>query len=76
MLIIDFYTVKSMIFSDNTEKIDDRGGSELATRLLGEMLVTQDPVKRDVGAVRRLEPSPRKASRNTPTGNILPNQHV
>ncbi|MEE1132008.1 MAG: hypothetical protein UHX00_10365 [Caryophanon sp.] len=34
-------------------------------RLLGEQLVPQDPVKRDAGAVRSLEPSPRKASRNT-----------
>ncbi|MEE1131487.1 MAG: hypothetical protein UHX00_07720 [Caryophanon sp.] len=35
----------------------------LAARLLGEKLVPQDPVSRDVGAVRRLEPSPRNASR-------------
>ena len=40
-------------------------GSKRAARLLGEKLVPQDPVKRDAGAVRRLEPSPRKASRNT-----------
>ena len=30
-------------------------GRERAARLLGEKLVTQDPVKRDAGAVRRLE---------------------
>ncbi|MEE1133006.1 MAG: hypothetical protein UHX00_15420 [Caryophanon sp.] len=36
-------------------------GMERAARLLGEKLVPQDPVSRDAGAVRRLEPSPRKA---------------
>ena len=40
-------------------------GRKRAARLLGEKLVPQDPVKRDAGAVRRLEPSPRNASRNT-----------
>ncbi|MEE1130812.1 MAG: hypothetical protein UHX00_04180 [Caryophanon sp.] len=44
-----------------------------ATRLLGEQLVTQDPVKRDAGAVRRLEPSPRKASRNTRAASLFAN---
>ena len=51
-------------------------GREHAARLLGEKLVPQDPVKRDAGAVRRLEPSPRKASRNTRTASWMANQHA
>ncbi|MEE1130426.1 MAG: hypothetical protein UHX00_02225, partial [Caryophanon sp.] len=42
----------------------------------GEKLVPQDPVSRDAGAVRRLEPSPRKASRNTRNDSRMANQHA
>ncbi|MEE1131518.1 MAG: hypothetical protein UHX00_07875 [Caryophanon sp.] len=34
-----------------------RSGMKRAARLLGEKLVPQDPVSRDAGAVRRLEPT-------------------
>ena len=41
-------------------------GMERAARLLGEKLVTQDPVSRDIGAVRRLEEGDQRHVHVTP----------
>ena len=47
--------MKSIVLALNIEVMRHDSGRKRAARLLGEKLVSQDPVKRDVGAVRRLE---------------------
>ena len=69
LLISHFSTLKAMIFSTEAEINAIHKWQRACGETLGEQLVPQDPVKREAGAVRRLEPSPRKASRHTRNAN-------